>query len=187
MLTNSPFNFLVWETPVNLPLPKEIIPLISAKPNKDNPWAIRGLPLSEAKYSINSKGELYLDELSDGQPKVCLMDNFTGSTLVSNYFQNEDIEGYNYFVTMMVTFVNGLVIDIKVHEIKKQYVQDYKQAFSQFEKELMSALKRNTSWWYRFIYYPYSLVIKGLTVFLVAVLRLLQVCIYKIAKILTPI
>jgi hypothetical protein len=181
------FSFLTWENVSNIPLPHEVREITKELDWSKQDWQVQGLPIPFARYSILDGKTLYLDELPNGEAKTQKMDDFTGKILIASFFIDKNPEGFNYFVTYVVTLFKGEVVEVSEHSVNKQPVQEYNAAFNDFTAHMRQIMKRHQSWWYKWLYLPYALTFRAIAYGIITVLDFLKFIIVMIVKTLTPL
>ncbi|MEY2859195.1 MAG: hypothetical protein RLZZ74_3508 [Cyanobacteriota bacterium] len=154
MQNNITLNLLTWDEAKLIPFSDEVKEITAKVVWPDHVWHVTGLPIHQAKYSILGK-KLYLDELPDGTAKVEEQNDFTGIIKMASYFVNPELEGNNHFVSFMVTFCRGEVLEVTVDSTNTQPNKEYQTNFKNYNEAIMKVIKRKNSWWYRFLYKPY--------------------------------
>ena len=188
MQNETPYSLLVWENISNLPFPKEVKELIKEIKWDKFEWHALGLPVPFAKYNVTDGKELYLSELPDGEIKVERLDEFTGNILMGGYFMDdENAEGFNYFVNFVATIIKGGVSEVKVHQIHKQPVKEYQDAMMDFQNHIEKVAKRSSSWWYKWLYCPWHAIVYTIGYSLLFILKFFKATVVTIVKFLTPI
>jgi hypothetical protein len=185
MQDNTNYSFLVWDNTSKVPFTNNVKELIKNVKWDDQDWQVFGLPLTLAKYYILDGKVLYLQETPDGTA-VTEKQNFTGDTIIGTYFLNDDLDGDNYFISFTVTFLKGEIVDIQLFAEEKQSVLEFKKIVDFQENKAKKRLKRQSSYWYRFLYFPYCFIIQSIAFILIIILNGLEFIIRKITKLLTP-
>lgn len=187
MQNETPFNLIVWESPETLPFPSEIKPLLTNINWQEHEWHTSGLPVPFAKYSISGKS-LYLTELQSGDIKIEKEEEFTGTIVVSSFFVDEiDNEGHNYFVHFKVTILKGEVVEVVLYKTEKQPVGEYKLAMKDFNDNIRKVMITSNSWWYKWLYRPWYIVVRCGGFILCWLLHWVMVGISAIVQFLTPL
>ena len=163
MQNETPFSLLVWEDASNLPFPPEVSELIKSVKWQTFEWHTFGLPIAFAKFNVSGGKELYLSELPSGEIKVQKMSEFTGDIAIGGFFMDEgNPEGFNYYIQFLVTFCKGQAIDIRLNGTQKQSMKEYQQAIDEFQTSLNRVTKITTSCWFKWLYRPYFLIVRGI-------------------------
>lgn len=182
------YGTLTWDDISNLPMPDEVKPLITQTDWTKFEWYAMGLPWDEAAYNVVGGKSLYLAELPNGTIKVLKLSEFTGNIVIGGYFVNEiDPEGFNYFVSFSVTILRGEVIEVTLYQLNKQPVLEYHKAADDFNKNIKRLIKITKSWWFKYLYRPYYLVVRGAGAGCLHLLHFVRVCIIKTVIFLTPL
>jgi hypothetical protein len=180
-------NLLIWDNITNIPFPKDTLEIIKNVDWSQYIWQTIGLPIPFAKYSIVEGKSLYLDEMPDGTTNLKRCE-FTGDILMSGFFVDEKKEhGYNYLLTFIVTILKGNVIEVSLKEEQKQDLESYEKAYLLFEKKFNKNFKILNSKTYKYIYIPYSIILRTISYFIIWLLNLLVKGIVYITNKLTPI
>jgi hypothetical protein len=188
MQNETPFSLMVWEDVSNLPFPKEISAIIHNIKWSEYQWHVIGLPMPHAKYSMSCGQNLYLSELPDGTTKVENLSDFTGKIAIGGYFVDEEnIDGYNYFITFIVTLIHGTVSEIEVDGIKKQPLEEYNNAINTFRRDIIRIEKMSQSFWFKWLYRPWFYTVRGLGYVFLTILKCFKVAIIWIVNKLTPL
>jgi len=188
MQNDTPYSLMVWENVTNLPFPEYIKPIVQKIKWDQFEWHVLGLPISFAKYTISGGKELYLSELPDETIKVEKMSEFTGNILMGGYFVNEeDPDGFNYFVNFLSTIVKGEVLEVKLQEVHKQPVREYQEAMNNFQVHIKKVMRTSGSWWFKWLYRPWFLCIRGAGWVSLMILKFFRLVVVKTVHFLTPI
>ncbi len=183
-----PFSLIVWENAGELPFPKEVRELVAQINWDEYEWHITGLPHPFAKYSMSGGKKLYLSELPDGSIKIEQDTSFTGKVLLAGFFTNDkDEEGNNYFINFLVTILNGEVIDVQLDKVQSQTVKSFKIAMQDFNDNIRKVMAISNSWWFKWLYRPYFLAVRGVAYVLLFILGFIRGAVVWTTQKLTPL
>lgn len=186
MLNAITFNSLACDKPEIFPFPEEVKPLVQKTDWNDFVWNTAGLPVNGGHYSLVNGSELYLDALPNGEAKV-QKEDFTGEILAVNYFVSPETDGWNYLVKFKLIFLKGALVEVLFDSSEKQEYKVYSDGLAKYTNDFHKVLKRQTSWWYRFLYKPYRITVRCIALVLVWILSLVKDLIVKLTLFLTPI
>jgi hypothetical protein len=145
------------------------------------------LPLSFAKYSLSGGKNLYLDEYPIGKTEVIRQEHFTGDIAVASYFLTEDPDGDNWMVGLRVTFLKGEVVDVQIERTQKQARKEYDTQMTRIKDGVNEKLATINSWWFKWLYRPYALIVGFIGGLLIFFLKILAILIRKIVFWMTPL
>lgn len=179
---------MVWEDTSNLPFPQEVREIIKGIKWDEFEWHVFGLPVSQAKFTMSGGKKLYLSELPNGEVKVRALPEFTGNIAIGGYFVDENNpDGNNYFLQFIVTVCKGEVVDTVMSQMKKQPVCEYKAAIASFKDNVDRVIRISSSWWFRFLYRPWFLLVRGIGYVVLFFLKLFKDITVFVVKKLTPL
>lgn len=178
---------MIWEDTSNLPFPTDIKPLLKDIKWDQFEWHVFGLPVPFGKFSMSGGKTLYLSELPNGVVKVEKMSDFTGNIAMGGYFLDDSEDGYNYFVQFVVTICKGEVLEVNVHTVQKQPVQEFRHAMEDFQANVNKVIKRTESWWFKWLYHPWFLVVRGIGFVFLFLIKVARDIVVWIVKKLTPL
>ena len=188
MQNETPYSLITWDNVSNLPFPKEIKDISASIQWDKFEWHAIGLPVENAKYNMSGGKSLYFCESPNGDIKVEFQSSFTGDILIGGYFVNqEDKDGYNYFINFIVTILQGEVKNVEVHQLTKQLVKEYDSVMEEFQNDIRRVAKITSSWWFKYLYRPWFLMVRGITYATLFVIKLINDAIVWFAKLITPL
>ena len=154
-------SFLVWENVANLPIPEETKQVLASYKLDEFIWQAFGLPVPFAKYVMNSGVDLYIEALPDGETKIEKID-FTGEVKMLGYFVDEKrIGDFNYLLTFKIILLHGKVMEVSLERIDKQEMEVFDKAFAAFKKQFDKNNKKFHSWWFKWLYIPWTYIVKA--------------------------
>ena len=181
-------SFLIWDNVDNLPFPPEVKALTTKMKWDEYEWHTAGLPIPLAKYSMSDGKMLYLSELPNGNCKTERMTDFTGNIAIGGFFVNEeDSDGWNYFVTFIVTILKGDFVEAKILRIDKQPYQAYANACEEFKQSAERVARIVNAWWFKYLYRPWFMTIRFLGFIALCILKFISNTVIWTVRKLTPI
>ena len=188
MQNETPYSLITWDNVGNLPFPKEIKDISATIEWDKFEWHAIGLPVENAKYNMLGGKSLYLSEYPNGDIKVEYQSTFTGDILMGGYFVNEnDKDGYNYFINFIVTILQGEVKAVEVQQLNKQSVKEYDSVIAEFQNDIRRVAKITSSWWFKYLYRPWFLIVRGVAYASLFVIKFINDAIVWLAKFVTPL
>ena len=183
-----PHSLIVWDTVENLPFPPEVKALTTKVKWDEYEWHVAGLPIPLAKYSMCEGKILYLSELPNGESKTERMLDFTGNIAMGGFFVDEEnIDGWNYFITFIVTILKGDFVESKVLMIDKQPCQVYRDVCEGFKQSAERVARISNSFWFKWFYRPWFMTIRFLGFITLWILKFISNAIIWTVRKLTPL
>ena len=180
-------SFLSFDKPNILPFPNEMNEVIKAIDWKDFLWQAFGFPIGNAKYSLLDGSNLYIDELPSGETKI-LKQNFSGQVTIGSIFLDKNVEAqFHYLISFSLILVKGTVMDISVEDFKKLPKAEYEKSFNTFEINFNKKNKIKNSWYFKYLYLPYSFLMEWGFFIIIQLLNLSVRFLMFILKKLTPL
>jgi hypothetical protein len=184
--TNQSYNFFICDKPEVLPFPEESKPLIQNINWSEYLFNSSGFPENGATYSLLDGKTLYKEAKANGDTQISKED-FSGEVLLGSYFVSPDKEeGSNFFLTFKAIFLKGDLIETSLKDCRKQPTKDYDSVVQKYLKNFDKITKRENSWWYKYLYFPYRFCLRMVAMGTIWVLLFLKEWITKITLFLTP-
>lgn len=158
MHTNQTLNSLIIEDIEKIPFPSAVKEISQKIDWKEQKWNAMGLPAFDSEFLI-SDDLLYLTMDSEGNT-VLKKPEFTGEVNVSTMLIDSDNEESNYSVIFKILFFKGMMSEAELLEYKITPYKEYEDGFKKFVKEQENNKKILSSWWYKWIYFPYFMSMK---------------------------
>jgi len=185
MQIGTTFNYLVWSSDKRLPFPEQTESLTAGIDLSSHVWNATGLPVTGALYSV-SGNQLYFEETPEGKTEL-KREEFTGEFIFGGVLLNKDQEGPSFFLSFRATVLKGDIVEVLLEASQNIETKEYYQNIESLTKKMVQTIKRRRTWWYRWLYWPYMVVVRYVAIFLCWILVILKEIVSRIALFLTPI
>ncbi len=183
MHTNQTYNTLKIDNPESLNFPNEMVSFIKNYDWSDVTWNSFGLPAFQSLFCL-SGSKLYFE--SDDSGKVNLREtNFTGQILANTVITPADCDRV-FMVSFELCFCMGQLCSNEVLEFKVTPRDEYDKSFFDYQAASIREEKIKNSFLFKYLYKPYFLSIKGVTVAVAFVFQYLLKIFVWCAEKITP-
>ena len=184
---DNSFSFLNWPEALKyLPVSDEVRKLANDVDWKLFQWQVIGLPETGAKYSFLDN-KLYLDETGTGLIKTEVQDLLSGNVYVGGYLVNKDENGDNFFIVFNVLIIKGVFSEASVEKEERHSNKEYQTSIKYMHSAVIKNIKQTKTFWYKYLYRPYSFCIRGTALGIVFVMEFIYKIVMFVAKKLTPL
>lgn len=143
-----------------------------------------GLPENGATYSLLEGKILYRDILPNGTNEV-KKEEFTGEILVGAYLEDKAGEN-NYAISFKVIFFKGELKGVELESLIPENKAEFEKINQQIVVDTAIRNKRENSFWYKYIYKPYRVILRLIGWALIIPISLIRWIITKTILFLTP-
>lgn len=179
------YSFLTWENPHNLPIPQEVKHLTDDILWDSFSWEVMGLPENGAEYSLQNGTVLYREASPDGSVAL-KKEEFTGTIIVATYLVDQKGGDRNFLLSFRAVLFKGEIKGVEVEKVIPDDKTSLNLITEKVNKEIEAENKRLKSFWFRFLYLPYKVILRFTGFGIGTILVVCKIVINKIILFLTP-
>lgn len=184
MHTNQTANCLILDNVAAFTFPDEIRPYLDKLDWSKIEWTAIGLPAFQSVFTLTGN-QLYFEATPDGEVKI--ERSLFHGTIVIHTILVPDNGDKVFFVAFELTFSKGVLTETRIERCLAESREAYDAGFKNFLQEGEAEEKRESAWWFNYLYKPYFFVVSWTAIVFVACLELFVKLFLYLVDIILPI